>query len=216
MENIYSQGTAQWRKWLTFWINKLKSDGETFEARVSMLEEKQTLFIDYKGDVDPISPEIGFIWYEDSTNKLFAFNGVEFLEIPLSADSVYIDRTTNQQYTWSGTTLVTMSVPLTKSAIESLVYSPKLTIPVLDINLAVAEVFDKTLTVATSFTISNPILYKGFRIKLTGGSLNTDLFTGYTENWILNSLITDYIAGSTNWLDCEIREGNNIYLFWGE
>ena len=115
--------------------------------------------------------------------------------------------------------MTSMTVPLTKASIEGLIYSPKLTLPALAIDLAVAEVFEKALTGATSFTITNPIKYKGFRLKLSGGSLNTDLFTNYNENWILNSSITDYVSAGS-WLNCEIREDiatvKQIYLFWGE
>ena len=38
-ENIYSQGTSQWRKWLTFWTNKNKTDNEQLETRVAELED---------------------------------------------------------------------------------------------------------------------------------------------------------------------------------
>ena len=42
MENIYSQGTAQWRKWLTFWINKLKADVEALETDLTTVNQEIT------------------------------------------------------------------------------------------------------------------------------------------------------------------------------
>ena len=199
-----------------FFVNASSSGVDPqLEARVANLENKQTLFIDYWKTTAPASPLDGDIWFDSDNDTLSVYNNGIWMLIPLSTDSVYVDRNTNQQYSWSGTTMTSMTVPLTKASIESLIYSPKLTVPALAINLALAEVFEKALTGATSFTITNPIKYKGFRIRLTGGSLNTDLFTGYTENWILNSLITDYVS-TGSWLNCEIRESNNIHLFWGE
>lgn len=50
MENIYSQGTAQWRKWLTFWVNKLKADGETFETDLTAVNLEITNLQNEKQD----------------------------------------------------------------------------------------------------------------------------------------------------------------------
>ena len=181
--------------------------------KVLNLENRQTLFIDYWQVDTPVSPLEGDLWFDNTS--LSVYNNSIWIFIPFSTDSVYVDRNTNQQYSYSGTEMISMTVPVTKGGIESLIYSPKLTIPALNIDLSVAEVFEKALSGATSFSITNPVKYKGFRIRLNGGSLNADLFTGYTENWILNSLITDYVS-TGSWLNCEIRESNNIHLFWGE
>lgn len=186
---------------------------QILEDKVLNLENRQTLFIDYWQVNTPVEPLEGDLWFDNTS--LSVYNDNIWIIIPFSTDSVYVDRNTNQQYSYSGTEMISMTVPLTKGGIESLIYSPKLTIPALNIDLSVAEVFEKALSGATSFTITNPVKYKGFRIRLSGGSLNADLFTGYTENWILNSLITDYVS-TGSWLNCEIREGNNIHLFWGE
>ena len=180
----------------------------TVEDRVIGLENKQTLFIDYWQINEPLSPLDGDIWFDDDNIILYAYNNDIWLTIPFSTDSVYVDRNTNQQYAWNGSIFVSMTVPLTKSAIESLIYSDRLLLAGTEINLAVAEIFDRfetPLTGATTFTITNPKKYKGFRLKLKGGTLNTDLFNGYTENWILTSLITDYNPLVANYLVCEIR-----------
>jgi hypothetical protein len=194
---------------------KASGSNTELEARVENLENRRTLFVDYWTNIAPEFPNDGDIWFDTDFNALWCFYNNETLSMPLSSDSVYIERDTNRQFSWSGSAMVPMAVPLSKGGIESLIYSPKLTIPSYAIDLSVAEVFEKALSGATSFTINNPIKYKGFRIRLSGGSLNTDLFTGYTENWILNSLITDYVSAGS-WLNCEIRESNNIHLFWGE
>lgn len=181
--------------------------------KVLNLENRQTLFIDYWQVDTPVSPLEGDLWFDNTS--LSVYNNSIWILIPFSTDSVYVDRNTNQQYSYSGSEMVSMTVPLTKVGIETLVYSPKLTIAALNIDLSFAEVFEKVLTGATTFTISNPKNYKAFRIKLSGGSLNNPIFSGYTETWIASTLRTDYVsAGSV--LYCEIQEANKINLFWGE
>lgn len=186
---------------------------------MAALENKQTLFIDYWQADEPITHLDGDIWFDSDDDTLSVYNNNVWTLIPLSTDSVYVDRTTNQQYAWSGTTMTSVTVPLTKASIESLIYSPKLLLTGTTINLAVAEVFDRfatPLTGSTTFTITNPILYKGFRLKLKGGSIPAQPFTGYTATWVLNSLNTDYDATNGSWLNCEVRDGSTITLFLGE
>ena len=77
------------------------------------------------------------------------------------------------------------------------------------------EDFTKTLGTNSAFTISNPIIKKPFRLILTGGTIATVMFTGYTVNWIALDLQTDYIPAQINYLYCEIRSTNQIYVFWG-
>jgi hypothetical protein len=185
--------------------------------RILALEERQTLFVDYwTSTLDGITPVDDGIWFDTNTNEnLYIYLGGVWVELPLSTASVYIRRETNVQYGWSGSVMVELTVPLTKASIEALVYSAKLTLPALAIDLAVAEVFEKTLTGATAFTISNPRNFKPFRLILTGGSLSVPTFTGYTVNWINTSLVTDYVNTITNVLWCEIRATGQIYCFWG-
>ena len=85
-----------------------------------------------------------------------------------------------------------------------------------DIDLDIGEDFEKTCGTDQAFTISNVELKKPFRLILTGGSLNSTLFTGYTANWILFSVAGDYNNTVDNYLWCEIRSAGQIYLFWGE
>ena len=70
-ENIYSQGTSQWRKWLTFWINKLKCDTESIESRVSELERLEL-------DLFTAGSEDGFIFKNSSNVEVFAIDNNGF------------------------------------------------------------------------------------------------------------------------------------------
>ena len=186
------------------------------ENKTAELEERQTLFIDYIGLTEPVKVE-DYVWYEDENKQLFICINDQWLPIPISENSIYIYRVTNEQFAWNGADLIPMTVPLTKPAIESLIYSPRVLLNNTTIDLAIGEIFDRfetPLTGATTFTITNPKKYKGFRLKLKGGTLNTDLFSDYTENWKIGNLITDYNAIAGMILNCEIQENNNIYLFW--
>lgn len=85
-----------------------------------------------------------------------------------------------------------------------------------DVDHAVGDQFTKTCGAASAFTISNAVIFKPFRMVITGGTLAATLFTGYTTNWIISSLIDDYVPASVNYLICEIRSAGQIYCFWGE
>jgi hypothetical protein len=84
-----------------------------------------------------------------------------------------------------------------------------------DVDLEAGEDFSKTCGADSAFTISNLILRKPFRMFLTGGTLASTLFTGYTANWILGCSVADYNNAVTNVLWCEVRSAGQIYLFWG-
>jgi dGTP triphosphohydrolase len=83
-----------------------------------------------------------------------------------------------------------------------------------NINILLAEDFEKNCTTNQSFSISNPILRKAFRLKLTGGNLIVSFFTGYTVHWIAGSSLEDYTSGLNNYLYCEIRSNGNVYCFF--
>lgn len=187
-------------------------------TRITYLEQHayDTLWIDYWQVGQPTSPTIGQTWF-NNVDTIKAWNGSTWNTIPIDFYKLYVKASISprETYTWSGSAMVAVSVPLTKPAVEALIYNGSIVPAALDINTASADVFVKTLTGATSFTISNPILYKPFRITLTGGSLNATLFTGYTTNWILTSLITDYVNTVSNVLWCEVRSAGQVYCFWG-
>lgn len=96
------------------------------------------------------------------------------------------------------------------------VASTKFTIPAYDVDMTASKDFSKTCGASSQFTIINPVIGKTIRLFLTGGTLNADLFSGYTELWILNSLVTDYVPASTNVLVCEILTAGTVRLFWSE
>jgi len=83
--------------------------------------------------------------------------------------------------------------------------------------LCLAEDFTKLTGMAspTTFTISNPLLKKPFRLILSGGILAVPTFTGYTVSWIAGSLVTDYVPAKTNYLICEIMSAGQMYCFLG-
>lgn len=82
------------------------------------------------------------------------------------------------------------------------------------INLTAAEDFERTCGPDEQFSISNPVLKKPFRLKLTGGTLNSQVFLDYSIYWMSGQSIADYDPASENWLYCEIRDSGKIYLFW--
>lgn len=82
------------------------------------------------------------------------------------------------------------------------------------ITVSAADDFERTCDADEQFTITNPVLKKVFRLKLTGGSLNATLFNGYNEHWIRGSVKADYLPASDNWLYCEIRATGEIYLYF--
>ena len=75
---------------------------------------------------------------------------------------------------------------------------------------------DFTATAGTNhyWDVTNPIVHKPLRIKVTAGNLRADLFNGYTLNWIGGSSLADYNASIDNYLYVELRSNNEIYLFF--
>jgi len=189
------------------------------------LQERQTIFVDY-WNTEPIEPIEEQVWLviEGTTEGYIYING-EWLELPLSEKSIYIKRSDNTQYAWNGVTMVTLTVPLTKATIEALltgsIYSHNhnvrsVVLAGYNIDMSLYDDFEKLDCGANSqFTITNPILKKGFRMNLKGGTLQIPTFSGYTVNWILTSLVTDYVPAQNNYLWCEIRSAGQIYCFWG-
>ena len=59
------------------------------ENKTAELEERQTLFIDYIGLIEPVKVE-EYVWYEDENKQLFICINDIWLPIPLSENSIYI------------------------------------------------------------------------------------------------------------------------------
>ena len=83
------------------------------------LQERQTIFVDY-WDVMPTEPQEEEVMYITSYQELSIYFNGEWLVIPPSSLSIYINRDTNVQYAWNGTDMVEMTFPLTKASIEAL------------------------------------------------------------------------------------------------
>lgn len=193
---------------------------------------------------------------------------VDYLPDRNARNRVFINRATNRQFSWSGTTMVALTVPLFFASQEdaetgtenskvmtalrvnqAITYGiPNKSFAGLNttsktvqgainetfdgifnraprvialgagnnIDVAAGESFTKTCGTNQAFTISNPIVGKQFDLTMTGGTLAVPTFTGYTSTWILNALVTDYVATSSNILVCKITGVNTIKLFWTE
>lgn len=85
-----------------------------------------------------------------------------------------------------------------------------------EVDLEAGEDFTKTCADDSVFTFANLIIKKPFRMILTGGTLDTPLFTDYTDTWEYGSLQADYNNAVSNILWCEVRSAGQISLFWGD
>jgi hypothetical protein len=196
------------------------------EGRITTLEETayDTLWIDLWENILPLDDALndGEIGFQTSDNTLWCLKNdgdvLQWLSIPLSIYKLYINRNTNTNlvYGWSGSDMVAVSSPLTKVVIENLLYNGSIALSDLVIDLNAADVVTKTIGNNTQFTITNPKLFKPFRLILTGGTLQVPTFNGYTATWMASTLVTDYVPTSSNVLYCEIRSAGTINLFWGE
>ena len=201
-----------------FFVDAALAAAEQLATRVNYLEAHayDTLWIDYWKVVQPTATGVGQVWF-NTTDTIKAWNGTVWNIIPFDIYKLYVNKAvpTRDIYSWSGSAMVSVSVPLTKPAVEALIYNGTDAAGAGNIDLAIKDIFTRTVGTNQQYTILNPILYKPFRLILTGGTLNATLFSGYTSNWILTSLQADYVPANTNYLWCEIRSAGQIYLFWG-
>jgi len=84
-----------------------------------------------------------------------------------------------------------------------------------EVDMTSGEYFSKTCGASSAFTLANVIIWKPFCLILTGGSLSSALFTGYSVSWIHGSLLSDYNNAATNYLWCQVRSAGQVYVFWG-
>ena len=236
----------------------------TLESKVTTLENRQNLFIDHwtiasadvlgnkrnnNGVIEQydgsawvvVTIEEGDVWFDSEATDLSVYNNAAWTIIPLSSESVYINRVDNISYVWTGSIMTPASSVLSFATKEEAeagiseedVMSPKTTLdainynklvrtialPAFDIVLKDGDDFTKLTGMGTNqaFTINSEglIIKKAFRLIITGGTLAVPTFTGYTVNWILTSLVTDYVPAKINYLICEIRSAGQIYCFWG-
>ena len=201
-----------------FFVDAAQVAADKLDTRVAYLEQHayDTLWIDYWQSGQPTATAVGQVWF-NTTDTIKAWNGTTWVTIPIDFYKLYVKASVapREVYSWSGSAMVSVSVPLTKPAVEALIYNGTDTAGAGNIDLAIKDIFTRTVGTNQQYAILNPILYKPFRLILTGGTLNATLFTGYTSNWILTSLQADYVPANTNYLWCEVRSAGQIYLFWG-
>ena len=201
-----------------FFVDAALAAAEQLATRVDYLEAHayDTLWIDFWQVGQPTATAVGQVWF-NNVDTIKAWNGTVWNVIPIDFYKLYVKASVapREVYAWSGSAMVSVSVPLTKPAVEALIYNGTDTSGAGNIDLAIKDIFTRTVGTNQQYAILNPILYKPFRLILTGGTLNATLFTGYTSNWILTSLQADYVPANVNYLWCEIRSAGQIYLFWG-
>ena len=216
--NYYADLAAYEAATSDFFADAALAAAEQLATRVNYLEAHayDTLWIDYWQAVQPTATAVGQVWF-NTTDTIKAWNGTVWNIIPFDIYKLYVNKSvpTRDIYSWSGSAMVSVSVPLTKPAVEALIYNGTDTAGAGNIDLAIKDIFTRTVGTNQQYAILNPILYKPFRLIITGGTLNATLFSGYTSNWILTSLQADYVPANTNYLWCEIRSAGQIYLFWG-
>ena len=210
--NDFNNGTSG------FFVDAALAAAEQLATRVDYLEAHayDTLWIDYWQVGQPTATAVGQVWF-NNIDTIKAWDGALWNVIPIDFYKLYVKASVapREVYAWSGSAMVSVSVPLTKPAVEALIYNGTDTAGAGNIDLAIKDIFTRTVGTNQQYAILNPILYKPFRLILTGGTLNATLFSGYTSNWIVTSLQADYVPANTNYLWCEIRSAGKIYLFWG-
>lgn len=208
MSLLTVMGLDKWSNFIMAKINKLKNDSETnLQSLNSTLTNKINVA---EAIARGRHRAIVFDTLEALDSYLSIADNTSQLEI---GDNFYIIDVATPDYWWDGNT----RQELEGSKID-IYNTPIRKIPVAnnDINVKSGEIFTATCGTSNVFTINNPMLYKGFKLLLTGGTLNSQLFAEYTTHWILSSEVTDYVPANVNILVCEIRSDNNIYVFWGE
>ena len=175
--------------------------------------------IEHFSSTEPVALE-DELWYDTVNHDLSVYDGEAWIAVDIDYGRIYVNVDTtsdsyNSTFRYNGVSLILLGANVTRTFLEGILQTRTVAIPAYDIDMALGEDFTKTCAAASVFTISNPIIKKAFRLFITGGTLGTPLFTGYTSNWILGALPIDYNPAIENILICEIRSAGQIYLFWG-
>lgn len=145
---------------------------------------------------------------------ILSFATKEEAEAGISEEDVMSPKTTKDAINYNIGTSTQTALDLKSNLTRTVALSA------FDIVLKDGEDFTKLTGMGANqvFTLNNAgiVLKKSFRLFITGGSIPTQPFTGYTAIWILNSLNTDYVPASTNILVGEVRAAGTIHLFWSE
>lgn len=175
--------------------------------------------IEYFSDFQPNGRD-GELWYDVVSEILFVFNAEELFEVELDYGRIYVNidqysGSYNSTFRFNGIGLILLGANVTRNFLENMLVTRTVVMTSNIINMSVGDDFERVCSENTQFTLINQIIKKPFRIKMTGGTLTAPLFLGYMVNWILTSLITDYVPAQSNYLHCEIRSAGQIYVFWG-
>lgn len=213
-------------------LNPLKEDVEGLKLNKADLVEGKVpsdqlpsyvddvVNIEHFSSTEPVALE-DELWYDTVNHDLAVYDGEAWIAVVMDYGRIYVNVDTtsdsyNSTFRYNGVSLILLGANVTRTFLEGILQTRTVAIPAYDIDMALGEDFTKTCAAASVFTISNPIIKKAFRLFITGGTLGTPLFTGYTSNWILGALPIDYNPAIENILICEIRSAGQIYLFWGE
>jgi hypothetical protein len=177
------------------------------------------LNIEHWSDTEPVALE-DELWYDTVNNDLSVYDGEAWIAVVMDYGRIYVNVDTtsdsyNSTFRYNGVSLILLGANVTREFLEGILVTRTVALAAYDIDMALGEDFTKTCAAASVFTISNPIIKKSFRMFITGGTLGTPLFTGYTDTWIASTLIGDYNPAIVNVLVCEIRAAGEITLFWG-
>ena len=193
----------------------------TLESKVTALENRQNLFIDHwtiasadvlgnkrnnNGVIEQydgatwvvVTINEGDVWFDSEAPDLSVYNNAEWTIIPLSSESVYINRVDNISYVWTGSMMTPASSVIsyaTEQEAKEGIHTDKVISP---FTLASATKELKTLTeIGGQLTgFSNPldciVSYDGTNrtVTLTGdvtafwqGRLMTDLVPSFVSGW---------------------------------
>ena len=175
--------------------------------------------IEYFSDTEPIAQE-DELWYDTITDTLSVLQNDEWIDVDMDYGRIYVnvDQTSdsyNSTFRYNGVKLILLGANVTREFLEQMLVTRTLDLSAYNIDMSLADDFTKLTNGASSvFTISNPIIKKPFRLFISGGTLGTPLFTGYTATWKASTLQSDYNPAVVMVLCCEIRSSGQITLFW--
>lgn len=175
--------------------------------------------IEHFSDTEPVAQEDD-LWYGTITDTLSVLQNGEWIDVEMDYGRIYVnvDQTSdsyNSTFRYNGVKLILLGANVTREFLEQMLVTRTLDLSAYNIDMSLADDFTKLTNGASSvFTISNPIIKKPFRLFISGGTLGTPLFTGYTATWKASTLQSDYNPAVVMVLCCEIRESGQITLFW--
>lgn len=100
-----------------FFVNAAQEAADELAVRVDNLENKQIFLVDYWNNNQPndypIASNAFELWFSTATNELKLSLEGEWVSIPLSSDSIYIDLESSIQYRWGGSGMIVLTCQFT-------------------------------------------------------------------------------------------------------